>query len=368
MQTLKITKLQVTNFRNLESDVISFGPKINCILGENGNGKTNILEAVHVLATRKSFRKNASFPQYLGIDGEKPEIIFSSVFNDSTESPISYSAKLEQGTSHWYLNGKPAKPRPAIKVIFINPFDSYDFHNNASARRSWFDTHIGMLDKGHKSALNKYQTSLRFRNTLLSKKPPKYREQITAIDRELSKYSVALTEERMRFLDALVPYCTQTFKEIFSEEHQLKISLDSKVIGWNEQQVFDLLQNNLQKDEIIGHTKYGIHKDDYVLLFDGLNSYDYCSLGQQKMSYLSMLFAYIELFRYKFNSFPIVLIDDVSGELDRFRWQRLVEHLERSEFQVLITTANEKFKEELEKIEGAVKIHVTSGSITQTLN
>ena len=109
---------------------------------------------------------------------------------------------------------------------------------------------------------------------------------------------------------------------------------------------------------------YGVHKDDYVLLFDGLNSFDYCSLGQQKMSYLSLLFAYIELFRYKFNAFPIVLIDDVSGELDKFRWKKLVEFLEHSEFQVLITTANEKFKEELEQIQNAKKIYVESGRIS----
>src|SRR5690606_34270057 len=101
---------------------------------------------------------------------------------------------------------------------------------------------------------------------------------------------------------------------------------------------------------------------------DGLNSYDYCSLGQQKMSYLSLLFAYIELFRYKYTSYPIVLIDDVSGELDRFRWQKLVEYLEKSEFQVLITTANEKFKEELERIVGASKLYVESGSVYKTQN
>jgi DNA replication and repair protein RecF len=81
------------------------------------------------------------------------------------------------------------------------------------------------------------------------------------------------------------------------------------------------------------------------------------------MSYLSLLFAYIELFRYKYSSYPIVLIDDVSGELDQHRWRRLVEYLEKSQFQVLVTTANEKFKEELERIEGANKIHIKNGSI-----
>ena len=78
---MKIQKLQVTNFRNLEPDIISFSPNINCILGENGNGKTNILEALYYISYRKSFRKNTSFPQIISIDCEEPEIIFEITTN-----------------------------------------------------------------------------------------------------------------------------------------------------------------------------------------------------------------------------------------------------------------------------------------------
>jgi DNA replication and repair protein RecF len=81
------------------------------------------------------------------------------------------------------------------------------------------------------------------------------------------------------------------------------------------------------------------------------------------MSYLSLLFAYIELFRYKFNSFPIVLLDDVSGELDKLRWKRLVDYLKTQNFQILITTANDRFKDELDTIAGAKKILVDGGSV-----
>jgi DNA replication and repair protein RecF len=364
MQSFKISKLQVTNFRNLQPDIINFNEGINCILGENGNGKTNILEAIHVISSRKSFRKNTSFPQYLGIDCEQPEIIFSSVFLDNENHKMSVSGKMNIDSASWFVDGQPMKKKIDLKLVFINPFDSYAFHNTSSFRRQWMDQHISQLDSIYKKTLSRYTSSLRFRNSLLSKKPPHYRDQINAIDIELAKTSFALTQLRIQFLKDMESYCTDTFKKIFSEEHVLKISLDSRVIGLSEEDIFNMLQSRIQKDEIVGHTTYGIHKDDYVLLFDGLNSYEYCSLGQQKMSYLSLLFAYIELFWYKFTSFPMVLIDDVSGELDRHRWQRLVEYLEKSSFQVLITTANEKFKEELERIEGANKIYVQSGSIT----
>lgn len=363
MSNYKISKLQVTNFRNLNPDIITFSNGINCILGENGNGKTNILEAINVLATKKSFRKNTSFPQFLSIDGGKPEIIFSSVFENRESEKISYTSKMTNESILWFLDGAPIKRKLDIKLVFINPFDSYGFHNNASDRREWIDYFIGQLDDNYKKSLARYTQALRFRNTLLSKKPSRFKEQIIASDGELSILSMYLTARRVEFLREIEPYIGDTFQQIFSEKHKLQINLDSRIIGLSAVNVQKIFLNNLETDCERGHTSYGPHKDDYVLLFDGLNSFDFCSLGQQKMSYLSLLFAYIELFRYKYMSYPIVLIDDVSGELDQHRWRRLVEYLEKREFQVLITTANEKFKEELDRISGANKILIKNGSV-----
>ncbi len=363
MSNYKISKLQVTNFRNLNPDIITFSNGINCILGENGNGKTNILEAINVLATKKSFRKNTSFPQFLSIDGEKPEIIFSSVLENQLNEKISYSSKMTSESILWFLDGAPIKKKLDIKVVFINPFDSYGFHNSASDRREWIDYFICQIDANYKKSLSKYTIALRFRNTLLSKKPSKFKEQIIASDGELAMLSMYLTARRIEFLKDIENYLADTFQKVFSEKHKLEIKLESKIINVSAVNVQKIFLNNLETDCDRGHTSYGPHKDDYVLLFDGLNSFDFCSLGQQKMSYLSLLFAYIELFRYKYTSYPIVLIDDVSGELDQYRWRRLVEYLEKREFQVLITTANEKFKEELDRISGANKIYINKGSV-----
>jgi DNA replication and repair protein RecF len=363
MNNYKISKLQVTNFRNLNPDIITFSSGINCIIGENGNGKTNILEAINVLATKKSFRKNTSFPQFLSIDGGKPEIIFSSVVENDDNGPVSYTSKMTNENVLWFLDGEPVKRKLDIKVVFINPFDSYGFHNSASDRREWLDYFLSQLDGLYKKNLSKYTLALRFRNTLLNKKPSRFKEQILAGDVELSQLSYHLTKKRVEFLEALEPLIGETFQSLFSKKHNLKINLDSRIIGSTPESIQKLFSNNLETDCDRGHTSYGPHKDDYVLLFDGLNSFDFCSLGQQKMSYLSLLFAYIELFRYKYMSYPIVLIDDVSGELDQHRWRRLVEYLEKREFQVLITTANEKFKEELDRISGANNIHIKNGSL-----
>lgn len=365
MTALKISKFQVSNFRNLYPDIIEFSSGINCILGKNGNGKTNLLEALYVLGNKKSFRKNASFPQYLNMDGDKCEIYFSAIFMDEeTCQNITYSGKMKSNYTEWFLNGKFTKEKINAFLVFINPFDFYSFHFTPKFRRDWFDQHISLLSKIYKNALGKYNYSLKIRNNLLGKRGKAYLSQIKAVDEQIARYSYILTQERINFINEINDCYSKIFKKIFSHEYLLQIMLKTKFSQSSKDDILNYYQINLTKDAEAGLTLYGVHRDDYTLLFDGLNSLDYCSLGQQKMSYLSLLFAYVELFRYKFNTYPIVLIDDVSGELDHGRWHRLIEYLEERKFQVFITTANESFKEKLENIQNAKKIYINAGKIT----
>ncbi len=363
MNQLYLNKLQLINFRNVDKSIVEFSSKINCIFGDNGNGKTNLLEAIYYTINHKSFRKNTSYQQIISVESEQPEIIISTVLKDDNEELLSYNGKITSEKSYWYLNNKPTNRKVELKTIFINPFDSYGFHTSSSARRNWVDTHLGYVSTEYKKTLNNYNTALRFRNNLLSKKPNDYLDQIAVITKQMADYAVFINSKRTEFLTELKEYCALTFKIIFHEKHDLVLELDSVFNNWDSAQIIKYYQENLEKDLILGHTRKGVHRDDYIFNFDGYNSFEYCSLGQQKMSFLSLLFAYIELFRYKFNSYPIVLIDDVSGELDQRRWKNLINYLEAKQFQVFITTANENFKKELEKIDGAKKIFVSDGNL-----
>lgn len=364
MDQVYLDKIQVKNFRNLQADnILNFSSGVNCIFGLNGNGKTNILEAVYYLLNRKSFRKNTSFQQMINVECEQPEIIFSSTFKDYDQNLFSYTGQIDSTNNSWYLNNSIEKKKLGLNCIFINPFDSFSFHGLSSFRRNWVDTHLSILSPQYKKTLSKFNAALRFRNTLLSKKPLHFVKQISANDSQLSDYSFDLLQERKQFLSELKDYCALTFKIIFEELHRLEIELESRFYHSTRKEILDYYQQSLEKDAMIGHTRVGVHRDDYIFKFNGFNSYEYCSLGQQKMSFLSLLFAYIELFRYKFSSYPIVLIDDVSGELDERRWKNLIGYLQAKKFQVLITTANENFKKELEKIEDARKFNIDNGRL-----
>src|SRR5690606_16635466 len=151
--------------RNLGSEVITFKPKINCVFGLNGNGKTNLLEAIHFLIHRKSFRKNTSFPQIISIDSDKAEILFLSLFENENEK-LSLSGKIDNYTSQWYVNNQISKKRLELTALFINPFDSYGFHTTASFRRGWIDQQLSILSKDYKKLLKTYNQILKQRNVL----------------------------------------------------------------------------------------------------------------------------------------------------------------------------------------------------------
>jgi DNA replication and repair protein RecF len=362
MNCWKVKKLQAQNFRNLGPVVFDFAPGINCIFGQNGNGKTNLLEAVHLLTNKKSFRKNTGYSQMINIEGASPEIIIQSVFENSGEL-VSYSLRMTDELEERYFNNAFEKSKTPSTSVFVNPFDSYSFHTSSTFRRQWMDSHFSLMDKEYKQILARFLKSMRFRNSILGMGGKNCSTQLRAIDEQVSEYSSLITQKRHELLKDLNQHITPTFKAIFSEDHRLELDLDSMFIHWDSKRIYDFYRHQEITDIKAQITRVGIHRDDYVFSFDGLNAFEFCSLGQQKMAFLSLIFAYIELFRYKFTSYPIVLIDDVSGELDSQRWKNLIQYLETKKFQVLITTANENFRNELEKIPNSKKFLIEHGTL-----
>ncbi len=357
-----IRRLRAENFRNLAEVPVEFSPGINCIFGPNGNGKTNLLEAVHLLTNRRSFRKNTGFAQMLNIEGQDTEIKISAVFADPDRGDLAVSGRLREVGDEWWLENRPEKAKFGAESVFLNPFDSYAFHTSASFRRQWLDSHLGQLDPEYRKALNKFVKALRQRNSLLAGSSGSSAQlQLMALDRPFSELAAFLVGRRLYWAEELNRFITPAFREIFAENHELLLGIDTRFRHADAAKIYDHYRQSEKTDFLAGLTRSGIHRDDTLFSFDGLNSFEFCSLGQQKAGFLSLMFAFIELFRYKFSFYPIVLIDDVSGELDSDRWKNLIHYLRGKTFQVLITTANENFRMELEKIPHAHRIFMGHG-------
>ena len=360
MNNSLVVSFKAQNFRNLTDAIVKLSPGINCFYGLNGEGKTNFIEAIYYVCRGKSFRKKTSYPQLLSNECVKDEIIFNILFQN--ENYISWrqtSSNLEL-----YLNNSKIKRKQKYGCVFLNPFDSFLFHNDPQFRRGWFDSHLSDIDSEYKSNLSKCEKFIRHRNKLLKLgQSDQNAKQINAIDENLAPLLKFIHEKRHEFLKDLSGHTENIFKKVFNENFEVNLVLESKISDLSVDEIKAKMTKKMAKDFIIGSSSIGPSKDDFIIEINGLNSVEFASLGQQKMTYISLLFAYIELFRYKFKSFPIVLIDDVSGELDEIRLKNLIEYLHQTSTQVLITTANKAFMENLSADKSISVFFVDQGEV-----
>ncbi|MCB9094753.1 MAG: DNA replication and repair protein RecF [Halobacteriovoraceae bacterium] len=366
MKETFLEKIYVKNFRNLNESTIEFSKDINCIFGKNGNGKTNILEAIFFFIYGKSFRKNSRFPQITAFDSEKSEIIIKSII-EKGEQKDSYALKVSEEGSEFYQNNKKAKRNSTqLQAIIINPFDSFLFHQTPSQRRTWLNHIISSIDEKYKSSLANFNKALKMRNSLLSKYQGARENlflQIRALDGQLSKYGGYIVNKREEICIELELLAKDVFTQIFNYPHNFQLKYVSGLKGFSEAEIFEFYQKNLDQDLIFRTTKRGLHRDDIELFLDENRTTDYGSVGQQKVSYLSLLFSYVEYLEHRMKISPILLIDDISGELDSVCWKNLLNYLETKKLQVLITTANDALKTELCKIKNSRNFFVSGGEI-----
>ncbi len=358
---MKLLKIKTTNFRNLKDNfVFEFCDNINCLYGNNGNGKTNLLESIHVLFKRKSFRKNTTFKEYVNL-GNNNLTISSLIDIDSKK--LTYSAKINEDEFNYYVNGI-TKEKINYSIIFVSPFDSYSFFYTPKIRRTWFDQCISNICSEYKISLRKYNNLLKNRNILLKKRPDYFLQQIKSIDPLLAKEGYKVTKKREKFLLELHDFFPLIFKKLFSSEHNLFVKLDTKGPRSSTESILKELDDNIRHDLLANRTIKGVHKDDYLFQLNSLNLHKFCSTGQQKISYLSLVFAYIELFRYKFETLPMIIIDDISGEIDYMRWEHMVRYLNEIKSQIFISTTNEIFMDKLNNIENIFKLEISNGFLT----
>jgi DNA replication and repair protein RecF len=354
-----VEKVRLVNFRNLSDQIISFQPSINCIFGDNGNGKTNILEGIYISINKKSFRKKAAFQQILSVDCEKPEIITNITINKDEDEIDYYSVNWNRESFTCFKNSNEKIRKPNIDCVFVSPFDSFNFHNDSSFRRNIVDSFISKLSKEYKKTLSDYVKTLKQKNHLL--KYSRDEKQLDALDSVLSKKIEVINKYRVIFVNNINKYLESTYREIFSEDVKLRLDISSVFNRLTAAECLIKLKESRKSDIEARYSKIGPNRDEVILRFNGFDSVEFCSLGQQKTAYLSLLFAYINLFGYKTKVFPVVLIDDVSGELDSIRLDLLIKHLFNASYQVVLTTANEDFKNKLKVFGNINLINVKDG-------
>ena len=359
-----IKSLELQDFRNYESLNVDFHPNVNLILGNNAQGKTNLVEAIYLTSLGKSFRTSSDYEMIrFGSKFFRVKVEAEKKFEDvSVEMAVSKESKAVK------LNGRKIKKISEllehVYIVVFSPEDLKIVKEEPEKRRKFIDRELSQIKPVYFNNLAKYKKILLQRNTMLKEKSPNLGV-LQVWDQELINYGVKIIQSRNEFVKKINVISSEIHHGITNGKEKLAVQYESNVPlmkdADEQREIFEeKLNGSIEKDMMRGTTSVGPHRDDLKITINGIDIRKYGSQGQQRTAALSLKLAEIMLIKDETDEDCILLLDDVLSELDEERQQYLINSL--SNIQMFITSAelSEKVKEKLP--EGKT-FFVTNGNI-----
>lgn len=325
-----IKSIKLFNFRNHSEYSLVCQDETSLILGENGSGKTSVLEAIYILTRGKSFR--ATDPEI--IKRGTPFYRIEIEYNNGETSIATYD-----GTNKTFIildkKSRRLPKKHKYPVVLFQPSDLNLISHSPSRRRDYFDRIFSQFDEKYNEALLKYEKSLKQRNELL-KTERITKETIFSWNILLAKYGTDLYNFRHKFIQEINSRLTSIYRSIAENDDQIEIVYKTEVESNSDNKYLQTLEANFDKDIYLGHTSFGIHRDDYIFKFNNEPADGSASRGESRSIILALKFIEAELIYQKTHLKPIILLDDVFSELDETRRKCLVKNFQDN--QVIITS------------------------------
>lgn len=361
---MKIDSLSLMNFRNYETLNISFG-NLNIIYGLNGSGKTNIMEAIYMLALTKSFRINND--KIMIKKGKIKAKIKGNVLkkNDENEFGVEISNDGKIVTINGEKQDKVSDYVSRINVILFNPSDTRLIDDAPSERRKMLNIEISQIYKEYLVVLTNYQRILKQRNFYIRGmyiNGSYTSEYLDILTKKLVEYGKVICKYRQDFIDNINKYIISNYEKIFGSG-TLKIRYVSTFKNKSEDDLIKRFKDNYQKELSVGKTLEGIHHDDIMFILDNNNLKELGSEGQRKNAIISFKLAEINVIYDIKGYYPILILDDLFSELDKEKITNLLGMLDRN-VQTFITTTDLKNISK-KVIKDAKKIKVCDGAIEE---
>lgn len=341
-----IKKIVLKHFRNYEDLEVVFNKKINVFVGNNAQGKTNILESIYALAITKSHRthiddnliqKDCKCCKVKGIIKKENE-----TFENELEVLINSKGKKVS------INKNPIKKISDyisyFNVIIFHPDDLDIIKGAPSERRKFLNVEIGQLDNRYLSILNNYNNILKNRNEYLKKTSFENHDDkyLSIITEQLANYAVQVFDYRQKFINDLnieLAEVNAKIKGLNSVQIKYDTSIEVSKNDKIKEALINKYQSTLQRDFILAQTTVGPHRDDFIFLGNEKNIKEFGSQGQQRLSVLCLKLAEIEIFKKMRDEYPVLLLDDIFSELDSSKRHNIIKYLNKK-MQIIITTTD----------------------------
>ncbi|MDR3286845.1 MAG: DNA replication/repair protein RecF [Prevotellaceae bacterium] len=360
-----LKQITINNFKNIEHTDLLFSQNLNCFVGNNGAGKTNLLDAMHYLSLTKSFFNNTDrqnirhSENYFIINGnfvrnDRDEKIYCGVQN---------SEKIFKRNDKQYT--RFADHLGLIPIVMISPTDIALINDSGDERRRYLNSVMSQLDRIYLENLIKYNRILMQRNKLLKQMHEK-NDIITVLNEQMNEYAQIIYEKRKQFIEDIQPYFTHVYANVSNENEQVSLTYKSDL---NDENFITLLERSFEKDCIMQHTTTGIHRDDIIMKMNDYHIKKIGSQGQQKTFLIALKLTQFNFFKQQTGIAPILLLDDIFDKLDLHRVQHLISLVAGTDFgQIFLTDSN---KTRLDKILEQQKnpfslFNVDNGKITKT--
>ena len=335
-----LTNLQLKNFRNYDNLNLTFNKKINIFIGNNAQGKTNILESIYVLSLTKSHRTNKDL--YL----IKKDSLFTKVIgtiNDNDKN-TKYEVLINENGKRVSINDKPLKKvseyLSKINAIMFCPDDLEIIKGSPQERRSFFNISISGFNNDYVRYLNEYNKILRTRNEYLKNYEIINKEYLDVLTNKLIDLNIYIYNERKKYVETINKYLSNIYKDItgktnivlkydsfIEDEDNLRNQLEDK---------FNMVYNNELFQKV---TLLGIHKDDFSIFIDDVKINNYGSQGQHRIAILCLKLSEIKIYEEEYNKKPILLLDDIFSELDTTKKSNIIKFI-KNDLQVFITSTD----------------------------
>ena len=351
MQKTLLHQLSLLNYKNFDSKDFAFDSTINCLIGENGVGKTNVLDAIYHLAYGKSYFNPVTTQN---IKHEEDFFVLNGDFEKNTR-PEKIVCSYKKGSKKIIKrNGKAydkfSEHIGLIPLVIISPADRNLILEGSETRRKFIDGVISQADKEYLQQLIAYNKVLSQRNALLKYFAANQTFDATSLlvyNEQLAEKGTFIFEKRKTFLDTFIPIFEEQYQRISNSKEETSLTYQSKL---HETPLLQLLEEQLQKDRALQYTSVGVHKDDLEFSIQGHPIKKFGSQGQQKSFLIALKLAQFQFIGAQANAIPILLLDDIFDKLDEHRVSQLVDLVNKEQFgQLFISDTHQERTEQVVK-------------------